>query len=75
MVSISGAGRFTASHALILLPGGCAACAPPWQSHYPATYRYSSRVDGRTTAFCRPGGGPQPQPNRGARRGHPHPHN
>ena len=45
-----------------LFSGGCAACAPPWQSRYPATYRYSSRVDGRATAFCRPGGVLSPSP-------------
>ena len=35
-------------------------------------YRYSSRVDGPKLP-CSSRGGPQPQPNRGARRGHPHP--
>ena len=55
------------------LTGGYAACAPPWQSRYPTTCRYSSRVDRLDAALVAPGGGPQPQPSRGARRGHPHP--
>ena len=53
--------------------GGCAACAPPWQSRYSTTCRYSPRVDRLDSALVAPGGGPQPQPNRDARRGHPHP--
>eukprot|EP01043_Picozoa_sp_COSAG02_P069635 COSAG02_NODE_12012_length_1613_cov_3.923481_3_plen_39_part_01 len=30
--------------------------APPWQSRYPTTYRYSSRVDGLDAALVAPGG-------------------